>query len=193
MYTSHTFLSVYCVCIISGFTCCMFLHQLCSSAVSELAKRKSKYSVLLNIAVLLILWQCLVAPTTVSYSYCAQMYLNASFYYIRPLYTAGVTLPKNTTRTIYLADDLNEQEKKDWVDSLNENEVVYLSGRKKRYWEEINPKSALVNWVLRQLYPDSDRQGIISLKEVRYTGRYGWKLTRVTSVVVCVGCKNVYW
>lgn len=61
----------------------------------------------------------------------------------------SVTLPKNTTRTIYLADDLNEQEKKDWVDSLNENEVVYLSGRKKRYWEEINPKSALVNWVLR--------------------------------------------
>lgn len=79
---------------------------------------------------------------------CNYLYL-CQVFTIWPLNTAGVTLPKNTTRTIYLADDLNEQEKKDWADSLNEEEVVYLSGRKKRYWEEINPKASLINWVLR--------------------------------------------
>lgn len=77
-----------------------------------------------------------------------------------------VSMPKGATRTIYIADDLGDEDKKAWASEYEDSGVVYLTGRKRRYWEEVNPKASIANWVLRQLYPESDRQGIISLREI---------------------------
>lgn len=77
-----------------------------------------------------------------------------------------VIAPKHCTRTIYVIDDATDTDKQAWCQEVEDQGVVYLTGRKRRYWEEINPKASQLNWALKQLYPATEADGLVGLREV---------------------------
>lgn len=72
-------------------------------------------------------------------------------------------LPVNCKRTVYLLDDGKDPEKRSFVRSLNMNNAVYISGRK-RAKGEMNGKSNNINNAMRLIYPGEDLE--IPLNEI---------------------------
>lgn len=60
----------------------------------------------------------------------------------------NATLPAGCTRTVYLCDDGKDQKKREWVESLDSDDVVYVSGRKRK-GKEMNGKSCNINNCLK--------------------------------------------
>ena len=62
-------------------------------------------------------------------------------------------LPSNCRRTVYLCDDGRDNEKKQFIRSLQMSNAVYISGRK-RAKGEMNGKSANINNAMKLIYPE---------------------------------------
>ena len=77
----------------------------------------------------------------------------------------NATLPAGCTRTVYLCDDGKDPKKSEWIESLDADDVVYVSGRKRKPGE-MNGKSCNLNNCLKQIYPKNPKQGMISMREV---------------------------
>jgi cellulose synthase/poly-beta-1,6-N-acetylglucosamine synthase-like glycosyltransferase len=61
--------------------------------------------------------------------------------------------PPGTKLFIYVCDDGNDEKKWNWVQQMNDPEVMYVTGRDKSL-RSLNGKSANLNHCLRLLYPD---------------------------------------
>ena len=69
------------------------------------------------------------------------------------------TRPRGCAVTIYLCDDGRKREKRNWIKSLETDDVVYVTGRPKGRGKTTNGKSENLNYSLKLIYPEKPQPG----------------------------------